>query len=113
MNSVTFLTEKRDGTIKTRNCIDRSSMSMWMPEDDTVSPIVGLASSMTACVIAKDNRDVATIDMPNAFIQTDLTGETVIMKIKGDLVGILMETDPMFVKITLSMKIMFLFYILK
>ena len=30
MRSVTFLTEKRDGTIKTRNCIDGSSMRLWM-----------------------------------------------------------------------------------
>ena len=50
---------------------------------------------MTTCVIdAKENRDVATIDTPNAFIQTDLTSETVIMKIKGKLIGILIDIDP-------------------
>ena len=50
---------------------------------------------MTACVIdAKECRDVAMVDMPNAFIQTNLTGETVIVKIKGELVGILIEMDP-------------------
>ena len=71
MRSVTFLTEKRDGIIKTRNCIDGSSMRVWMPKDNTASPTVGLASSMTTCVIdAHENRDVATADVPNAFIQT-------------------------------------------
>ena len=88
MRSVIFLTEKRDGTIKTRNCIDGSSMRVWMPKDHTASPTVGLGSLMSTCVIdAKENRDAATVDVPNAFIQTDLTGETVIMKIKGELVG--------------------------
>ena len=95
MRSVTFLTEKRDGTIKTRNCIDGRSMRAWMPKDDTASPTVRLASLMTTPRIdAHENRDVATMDMPNAFIQTNLTGETVIMKVKGELVGILMEIDP-------------------
>ena len=66
-----------------------------MPKDFTASPTVGLASLMTTCAIdAKENRDVATIDIPNAFMQTDLTGKTVIVKIKGYLVGILMQIDP-------------------
>ena len=95
MRAVMFLTEKRDGTVKTRNCVDGSSMRVWMPKDDAASPTVGLASLMTTCMIdAHENRDVATTDTPNAFVQTDLTGETVIMKIKGELVGIPMEIDP-------------------
>ena len=95
MRSVVFLTEKRDGTIKTRNCIDGSSMRVWMTKDHTASPTVGLGSSMSTCVIdAKENGDAATADAPNAFIQTDLTSETVIMKIKGELVRTLVEMDP-------------------
>ena len=39
MRSVIFLTEKRDGTIKTRNCIDGSSMRVWMDKDNTASPM--------------------------------------------------------------------------
>ena len=63
MRSVIFLTEKRDGTIKTRNCIDGSSMRVWMNKDHTASPTVGLNSLMITCVIdAKENRDVATVD---------------------------------------------------
>ena len=68
MRSVTFLTEKRDGIVKTRNCIDGSSMRAWMPKDDTATPTVGLASLMTTCMIdAHKNRDVATMDTPHAF----------------------------------------------
>ena len=56
--------------------IDGSSMRVWMPKDDMTSPTVGLASLMTTYVIdAKENRDVATIDIPNTFIQTDSTGK--------------------------------------
>ena len=64
-------------------------MRVWMPKDQTASPTVGLASLMTACVIdAKENRDAAMVDTPKAFIQTDLSSETVIVKIEGDMVGI-------------------------
>ena len=47
-----------------------------MNKDHTASPTVGLNSLMTTCVVdAKENRGVATVDIPNAFTQTDLTGE--------------------------------------
>ena len=65
-----------------------------MPKDHTASPTVGLGSLMSTCVVdAKENRNVATVDIPNASIQIDLTSETIVMKIKGELVGILIEID--------------------
>ena len=50
---------------------------------------------------AHERRDIATVDIPNAFVQTDLSLkdkdgelERVIMKIRGKLAEILLETEP-------------------
>jgi hypothetical protein len=44
----------------------------------------------------KQTRDVMTLDIPNAFIQTNiaLDGDKIIMKIRGQLVDILLEICP-------------------
>ena len=50
---------------------------------------------MLTCVMeAKENRDVAIIDIPNIFIQTDWTGEKVIMKLRGMLAELMVRTSP-------------------
>jgi hypothetical protein len=45
---------------------------------------------------AKQNRDVMTLDIPNAFVQTEISldGDKTIMKIRGQLVDILLELCP-------------------
>jgi hypothetical protein len=45
---------------------------------------------------AKQNRDVMTLDIPNAFVQTEISldGDKIIIKIRGQLVGILLELCP-------------------
>ena len=45
---------------------------------------------------AKQKRDVMTADIPNAFVQTDvaLDGDKIIMKIRGQLVDMLLEICP-------------------
>ena len=54
----------------------------------------------TNCGIeAKEGRDVATWDIPNAFIQTaveelDDDGDRIVMKIRGAMVDMLLELDP-------------------
>ena len=54
---------------------------------------------LTAGIEARENRDVATWDIPNAFIQTaveelDDDGDRIIMKIRGAMVEMLLELDP-------------------
>ena len=54
---------------------------------------------LTAGIEAKEGRDVATWDIPNAFIQTaveelDDDGDRIIMKIRGAMVDMLLELDP-------------------
>ena len=95
MESLIFLTEKRDGRIKGRTCANGSTQRSYIDKDDAASPTVMSESILlTATVEAKEERDVMTADIPNAFVQTEMvqTGnERVVMKIKGYLVDMLLE----------------------
>ena len=95
-----FVTEKRDGTIKARSVYNGKPTRVWQSKDEARSPTVSLEGLMlTLCVDAKENRDVMTLDVPNAFIQTAMPQPTdgsdrVIMKIDGTLAELLVEIDP-------------------
>eukprot|EP00977_Amphora_coffeiformis_P023701 scaffold13992_cov140-Amphora_coffeaeformis.AAC.1 len=102
LESLIFLNEKRDGTIKARHCANGSTQRSYMAREDVSSPTVSTESTLLTGVIeAMEGRDVATCDIPNAFIQTeveerDKDGHRTIMKIRGQLVAILVEIDPMY-----------------
>ena len=70
-----------------------------MDKKDTASPKTALESVLlTAVLDAKEGRDVVTVDIPNAFIQTDIPQdegrERIILKIRGALVDMLVDIDP-------------------
>ena len=72
MESLMLLTEKRDGRIKGRTVADGSKQRTWMSKDEAASPTVALESLfLTAIIDAKEHREVAVVDLPNAFIQTE------------------------------------------
>jgi hypothetical protein len=49
---------------------------------------------MLSCTIdAKENRDIAIVDIPNAFMQVDMD-ETVRMKLEGKMAELLVKIDP-------------------
>ena len=102
MESLIFLTEKKDGTIKARHCANGSTQRDYMTREDVSSPTVSTESTLlTAVIEAEEQRDVATCDIPNAFIQTDVEymdseGHRTIMKVRGVLVDILCEIDPVY-----------------
>ena len=98
MESLMFLTEKRDGTIKGRTCANGSIQREYIDREDAASPTAMTESILIAATIdAKQRRDVMTADIPNAFVQTEIDdkdfGHRVIMKIRGALVDILLEID--------------------
>ena len=70
-----------------------------MRPEEAASPTVMTESVLlTAAIEAHENRDVATWDIPNAFIQTaveelDQDGDQIIMKIRGAMVDMLLEID--------------------
>ena len=97
MNSLIFLTEKRDGTIKARACANGSTQRSYIEKHEAASPTVSTEALLTTAVIdAKQNRDIITLDIPNAFVQTSIPQgeEKVIMKIRGVLVDILCDLAP-------------------
>ena len=68
-----FVTEKRDGTIKARTVYNGKPTRVFYNKDEAKSPTVSLEGLMlTMCVDASEGRDVMTLDVPNAFIQTDM-----------------------------------------
>ena len=73
-----------------------------MSWEEVSSPTVSAESTLlTAVMEAHEGRDVATCDIPNAFIQTeveevDSDGNRTIMKIWGALVDILCKMDPQY-----------------
>ena len=94
-----YLSKKHDGTIKGRMVYNGKPTREWLNKEDSSSPTVGLDSLFLTMVIdAKENRDIMTVDIPNAFIQTPLpeleVDEHVIMKISGVLVEILVKDSP-------------------
>ena len=100
MQSLLFLVEKHDGTMKARHCANGSVQRNWISSEDTASPTVHTQSVLlTGAIDAEERRDVAVSDVPNAFIQTecqerDDDGNRMIMKIRGVLVDILCNVDP-------------------
>ena len=94
-----ILSEKRSGRIKGRLAYNGKATREWITKEDKSSPTVLTESiKLTASVDAYEERDVASMDIPNAFIQTILPRkpdeERVIMKIRGKLVDWLLEIDP-------------------
>jgi hypothetical protein len=97
MESLLFLTEKRDGMIKAQTCTNGSTQHKYIPREEASSPTASTeAILITGVLDAKQRRDVMTLDIPNAFMQTPVpkSGEKIIMKIRGRLVDILTEICP-------------------
>jgi hypothetical protein len=80
-----FLKEKRCGKIKGRGCADGRKQREYMTKEETSSPTVAIESVMLSCMIdAHEGRNVATADIPGAFMQTYMEG-TVHMMLEGKM----------------------------
>ena len=89
-----FLKEKRDGTIKGRGCADGRKQRPYTTKEEASSPTVAIESVLISCTIdAHEERDVATVDIPGAFMQADQEG-TVHMKLEGTMAELLVKIDP-------------------
>jgi hypothetical protein len=68
-----FLKKKRNGTIKGRGCADGRRQRLYTNKEDASSATVAIESVLLTSVIdAHEGRDVATVDIPGAFIQADI-----------------------------------------
>jgi len=97
LESHMFLKEKRDGKIKGRTVAGGNKQRDYISKEDASSPTVAVESVMLSSIIdAEEGRDVATIDIPNAFIQTKVEDEKdqCVIKLRGVLVDMLEDIAP-------------------
>ena len=94
-----FVTQKNDGRIKVRTVYNGKPTREWLSREDSSSPTALTEGVMlTSVVDAKEERDVMSADIPNAFIQAKMpkanvenSDKRVIMKITGKLVDVLIR----------------------
>ena len=91
-----FLKQKRCGKIKGRGCADGRRQRDFISKEDAASPTVSLHALMILCMIdALEGRHVATVDIPGAFLQTDMPeGEDVYIRLDGTMAELLCRLDP-------------------
>ena len=100
MEAMMLLTEKKDKTVKGRMVYNGKPSREWLTREDAASPTASLESIMITGVIdTKEERDVMTADVPNAFIQAPMpevkpNEDRVMMKITGVLVDMLVQLCP-------------------
>ena len=71
-------------TIKGRGCVYGRKQRYWLSKEDTSSPTVSTEGIMLSCMIdAMEGREVATADIPGAFLQTDYDKEDIHIKMEG------------------------------
>jgi hypothetical protein len=94
LESLMFLKEKRDGSIKGRTCAD--GWEQWETAEPvaTTSPTVYLKYVLvTSTIEAFEGREVAVVDIPGAYLSADMD-EEVIMLLRGRLVELMVKTAP-------------------
>ena len=94
LESLMFLKKKRCGRIKGRTCADGRPQQKCIPKEDAASPTVSLEGVLlTAVVDAEEGRDIAVVDIPNAFVQTKNV-DKVTMKMRGKLAELMVLMAP-------------------
>jgi hypothetical protein len=89
-----FLTKKRFGKIKARGCADGRKQREMANKEDASAPTVSIEAVMLSATIdAMEERDVATVDIPGAFMQADID-EVVHVKFEGEIAEMLVKLDP-------------------
>ena len=97
LNYLMYLKEKRNGIIKGRGCADGRPQRLYTTKMEASSPTVRQASIMLSCMIdAHERRDVATADIPGAFLQTKWPKEEkdVHVMLDGEMAMLLAKIDP-------------------
>ena len=88
------MTEKRNKDIKARACADGRKQKLWTKKEDSASPTIACECLFQSCEIdARENRDVATGDLPGFFLQSPMKGR-VILRLDGPLALLLVEINP-------------------
>ena len=88
-----FLTKKRCGRIKARGCADGRKQRETTSKEEASAPTASIEAVMTSAVIdALEGRDMATVNMPGAFMQADID-EIVHVKFEGETAEMLVKLE--------------------
>jgi len=95
LNYLMFLRKKRDGSVKGRGCADRRKQRIWNTSDLS-APTVSIEAVFLSCAIdAKEGWEVATCDIPSAFLQTPADkDDEMIIRLDRQLARTLLNIDP-------------------
>jgi hypothetical protein len=89
-----FLTEKRTGEVKARACANGSVQRTHVAKEEAMAPTVtSEAIFIQSTIFAQKNRDVATCDIPGAFLQAD-NPDYVLMRLDGVLTELMVKVEP-------------------
>ena len=88
-----FLKKKRCRTIKGQGCADGCKQRAYITKEESTSPTISTkAVFLTAIINAWENRKVAVLDVPGAFVQVEMD-ELVHVRFCGDMVDKLLEIN--------------------
>jgi hypothetical protein len=96
LSSLLFITEKKDGRIKSRKCAIGSKQRKFEGYDKAAgsSPTVSTDGLIvTTAIDAHEGRDVATMDIPVAYLHAENDGH-IIMLLRGKMVELLVKLQP-------------------
>jgi hypothetical protein len=97
LESHIFAKRKQDGVLKAQQVAGGNKQQGYITKEDTSSPTVSLEAVLLTCIVdANENRDVAVVDIQNAFVQTVVKDEKdkALVHICGPLVDILVSIAP-------------------
>jgi hypothetical protein len=89
-----FLKQKCSGKIKGCGCANRRKQYEYPSKEEVSSPTDTVESVLLTCVIdTLKHRDVATVDIPGAYMQVDMD-KVVHLKLEGQMAELLVQLDP-------------------
>jgi hypothetical protein len=89
-----FLKQKRSGQVKGRGCADGQHQHIYSVKCDVSSPTVATKSILlTSTIDAFEGRDIATVNIPGAFLQAEMEG-ILHVRLTEVVVDALQRIDP-------------------
>eukprot|EP00957_Ditylum_brightwellii_P140482 10703377-Ditylum_brightwellii.AAC.1 len=89
-----FITKKRCHRVKPQGCAGGRKQREMYSKEETASPTVSSeAVLLTSIIDAKEGRDIATTNIPVAYLSTDMGNEVIIM-MEGRLAELMAQTTP-------------------
>lgn len=90
-----FLKQKRDGAVTGNGCADGRKKREYIMKTDALSPTISVkAVFLIVTIAAKKGCYSASVDIPCTFLQTNIHGETILVRFEGRMAEVLAMIDP-------------------